>query len=290
MSKPDREALAIVDTHTHVISTDREAYPLNPRSLSGQWYLESAVDGPGLAGEMEACGVSQAVLVQAVGAYSYDNRYVADAVRADPSRFVGACCIDVQAPDACETLRHWIEDAGLRGIRIFALSAGDSWLEDEATFPVWETAHALGAHVIVTVLPQQMGELDRVLQRFAEIPISLDHCGFPAMADDSSRATDVLLGMARHANLHLKVTTNVLDGASSREGGASSLVRDLVSVYGSDRIMWGSDYCQTQDRSYAALVEGGVEAFSGLSAAEQRDCLSGTARRLWPTLRGGVGG
>lgn len=99
-------------------------------SLSGQWYLEAAVDAPGLASEMDACGVAQAVLVQAVGAYSYDNHYVADAVRADPARFVGACCIDVQAADAPDTLRHWVENEGLAGIRIFPLSAEDSWLSE----------------------------------------------------------------------------------------------------------------------------------------------------------------
>ena len=40
----------MIDTHTHVVSPDHATYPLNPRDLSGQWY----VDGPASADELDA--------------------------------------------------------------------------------------------------------------------------------------------------------------------------------------------------------------------------------------------
>jgi predicted TIM-barrel fold metal-dependent hydrolase len=43
----------------------------------------------------------------------HDNRYVVEAVRAHPDRFVGVYSIDALAADAVERIRYW-QDLGLR--------------------------------------------------------------------------------------------------------------------------------------------------------------------------------
>ncbi len=272
----------LVDTHTHIVSPDHARYPLSPRELSGTWYLDAPTSAEELASAMDESGVDRAILVQAVGAYSYDNRYAADAARADPDRFVAACCIDAAAEGATQTLDYWIRDRGMSGVRLFALSReGPSWLVDERTFPLWHRANELGAHVIVTILPHQIDELETVLARFPETPVSLDHCAFALAQTDSAER---LFQLSDRSNLHLKVTTHVLDDAVAREGSATHLVRRLVDAFGPDRIMWGSDFCQTHDRCYADLVQLGRESFAELDAAERAVCLAGTARRLWRGL------
>ena len=283
MSEPD-----LVDTHTHVVSPDPDRYPLNPRELSGQWYLDAPASAPDLAAAMAESGVDQAILVQGVGAYTYDNRYAADAAAANPRRFTAACCIDVEAPDALDTLAYWISERGMTGIRLFALAReGVSWLIDERTFPTWNRATELGAHIIVTILPRQLNELDIALARFPETPVSLDHCAFALAAPESSAQ---LFALAKHPNLNLKVSTHVLDHAIAQEGSARPLLRRLLDVFGADRLMWGSDYCQTHDRSYPELVAVAREAFGDLAPNERIACSSGTARRLWPALaRRGAG-
>ncbi len=273
---------ALVDTHTHVVSSDHERYPLSPRKLSGTWYLDAPASAAELVAAMDKSGVDQAILVQGVGAYSFDNRYAADAAMANSRRFTAACCIDVEAENALEMLSYWIDGRGMTGIRLFALaSEGPSWLIDPRTDPVWERATELAAHIIVTILPRQLDELDHTLARFPETPVSLDHCAF-ALAEPETATR--LFELARHPNLHLKVSTHVLDDAARQEGSARLMVRRLVDEFGAERLMWGSDYCQTHDRSYAELVAFAREAFGGLTPAERTACFSGTARRLWPTL------
>ena len=83
----------------------------------------------------------------------------------------------------------------------------------------------------------------------------------------------------------LKVSTHNLDDAE-RGQGVAALVRELVDAFGAERIMWGSDYCQTHDRPYGELVALGRRAFESLPSAEAEACLSTTARRLWPDLGG----
>ena len=134
---------------------------------------------------------------------------------------------------------------------------------------------------IVTILGHQLGELRQVLERFPEIPVSLDHCGFPYVVDPSP-----LFALADLANLHLKVTTHTLDAAVAAYGSAGGFVASLVERFGAERVMWGSDFCQIHDRPYGELVKLGVEAFSGLPEPARNVCLGGNALRLWPTLRG----
>ncbi|MGH0033894.1 MAG: amidohydrolase family protein [Myxococcota bacterium] len=268
----------MIDTHTHVVAADRQRYPLNPRNLSGQWYLEAPHTAEELAACMDEAGVDQAVLVQAVGAYTYDNAYAADAAAAHPGRFAGACCIDAVANDAVETLRYWVSERGMRGVRLFALAReGTSWLSDPATFPLWEEATHLGIHVIVTIFASQLDELRGVLRRFPGTRVSLDHCAFPDAA-----APDPLFELASEANLLCKVSSVVLESAGDE---AEPFVRALVGRFGAERVMWGSDFCQTHDRSYAELVALAERSFSGISSSERERCFVTTPRSVWPGLR-----
>lgn len=267
----------MIDTHTHVVADDLDRYPLKPRELSGKWYLEAPHTAERLIACMDETGVDQAVLVQAVGAYTFENDYAADSSAAHPGRFASACCIDPVAAGAVETLRHWILERGMHGVRLFAIARGGvSWLEDSRSFPVWEEARELGAHVIVTVLRNQLPALRRVLRRHRQVPVSLDHCGFP-----DPRDPEPLFELAEEANLHCKVSSIVL-GSMGEE--APGFVEKLVSRFGAERVMWGSDFSQTHDRPYAQLVALAREGFSGLTSDQQHQCFVETPRTRWPSL------
>ena len=266
----------MIDTHTHVVAADHDRYPLNPRDLSGQWYLDAPHTAEELLACMDEAGVAQAVLVQAVGAYTYDNDYAADAVTVDPARFASACCIDALADDAAEQLRYWVRDRGMHGVRVFAIERENSWLGDERTFPVWQQAADLGAHVIVTAFDNQLDELRAMLRRFSQLAVSLDHCGFV-----DTHAPEPLLALADEPNLYCKVSSIVLESAG---GNAPAFVARLVGAFGAERVMWGSDFSQTHDRSYLELVALAEHGFGELSPAERQQCFVGTPRSLWSSL------
>jgi predicted TIM-barrel fold metal-dependent hydrolase len=220
------------------------------------------------------------VLVQPIGAYTHDCSYAADSSAAHPDRFVGVCSVDPDAPDPVGRLDHWVRERGMRGVRLFALSRGASWLAEPRTLPLWERAGALGARVVVTIFYHQLPELDAVLRRFPEVSVALDHCGFPPLAGAPWRELEPLLALAEHANLHCKVSSVLLETAE-RVGDPRGLVERLVSCFGAERVMWGSDYAQTHDRPYAALAALGRHAFAGLDPEQRASCLHGSAERLW---------
>ena len=57
-----------------------------------------------------------------------------------------------------------------------------------------------------------------------------------------------------------------------------------MARFGAERVMWGSDFSQTHDRSYPELVALARRAFGSLSEAEQHQCFVETPRSLWPSL------
>jgi predicted TIM-barrel fold metal-dependent hydrolase len=267
----------MIDTHTHVIAADHDLYPLDPGTRSSEWYLEAPHTAEELLDCMDVAGVEKAVLVQAVGAYTYLNGYVADSARKRPDRYAAACCIDVLEEDAANTLDYWVEERGVAGVRVFAIAPpGKSWLEDPRTFPVWERARELEIHVIVTAFTHQLPELRHMLRRFPEIKVSLDHCGFPDPSD-----VGPIFEMAGEPNLYCKVTSHVLESMGAEP---ESFVEGLVARFGADRVMWGSDFSQTHDRSYRELVQLAEQAFGTLSPKDREQCFDATPKALWPSL------
>jgi predicted TIM-barrel fold metal-dependent hydrolase len=279
-------ALRLIDAHTHVVAPDEAVYPFSPRSLSGEWYREAPCSADEFANLLSENRVDGAVLVQPVGAYSYDNAYAADSAARFPGLFASVCCIDVEAADAVATLEYWVRERGMHGVRLFALSRAErSWLAAPKTFPVWARAAELGVHAVVTIFEHQFGELRTVLEQFPEVPVSLDHCGFPPLAGAPWTEAQPLFALADLPNLHCKVTTNSIELARGKGGHPQSFIGELVRHFGADRVMWGSDFCQTHDRSYPELVALARDAFGELSPGQQAACLGGTAARLWPSLR-----
>jgi len=140
---------------------------------------------------------------------------------------------------------------------------------------------------VVCMLPPNFPRLRRVLEHFPEQAVVLDHCGF---ADVSGGPPFVnageLLACAAYPNLHLKVTSGVLESAEHGGHDPRDLVDRLAAEFGAERMVWGTDYPQTRDRPYADLVALGRHACERLTPADADRVLGGTAVRLWPELAG----
>jgi len=270
--------MLVVDTHTHVVSDDEETYPLHPRGgATGPWYREDPCSVERLLALMDESGVDRVVLVQGMTAYDTDNRYTHDSARRYPERCTSVAYLDLGGPDPAGELRRLVEGEGMRGLRWVSLFDGRS-LEEPAS--VWRTAAELGIPVIVTVLADLLPVLADAIPRLPAIPLALDHCGF---ADFSLGVPDELAALAAFPNLHLKVSSNVLESAEPH-GDVRDLVCELAARFGARRLMWGSDYSQTHDRPYPELVARQRHAASRLTDDGRDWYLGGTALSVWPEL------
>src|ERR1700726_624210 len=101
--------MTVVDIHPHIVSPDTQRYPLAPLGgTQSTWSSERPTTYETLITAMDEAGVDKAAIVHSSTAYGYDNRYVADAVAAVPSRFTGVYSIDAMAADTLKTFDHWL--------------------------------------------------------------------------------------------------------------------------------------------------------------------------------------
>ena len=266
----------IIDAHVHVVSLDRERYPLSPVSLpNGAWYLDRPVDAGAMLNEMQRAGVDAAVLVQAKGAYDYDNAYVADAVQQSP-RFVGVGVADPSLPASVEALHA----AGLGGVRLFDIPTGTHRdLTSELA-----TCERFAMVAVPTMMLSERDRLREAARAFPAVSIAVDHCLFAELDDPDQRA-GLRAALLDLPNVHLKVTSHVLLHTSDPAGS----VAWLVDTFGAHRLLWGSDFPQTPDASYAELVDLARRSTEQLSAVARDQILGLTALELWPDLGGQPG-
>jgi predicted TIM-barrel fold metal-dependent hydrolase len=280
-----------LDIHPHVISPDTDTYPLAPvggkRSV---WSADKVSLTPvQLVEAMDAAGVAKAALVHSSTTYGFDNSLVADAVFAFPDRFTGVCSVDVLAPDAVATLRHWL-DRGCTGLRLFTtgttmLQQAD-WLNDPATYPVWEFAAETGLPISIQARAEGMGMLRDLMDRFPAVPIVLDHLAHPDLtAGPPYAAVEPVLALASYRQLVVKYTPVILRRARDGKATPESFLPRMVEAFGADHIAWGSNY-PASPGTLADLLAESEAALSFLSRDEIDQVMGGTAARLYPALAG----
>ena len=271
--------IEVIDSHTHVVSTDHVRYPVTPGVGAEQhWHREHAVDTEGLLANAEEAGVSGVALVQALSCHGYDNRYVLDSARAHPGRTIAIGAVRHDDPRAATSLRRDVAD-GARGVRLFAVGGATAPLDHPQARAIAATAADLAVPVVILTVASQLSSALELVNAFPDVRFVLDHCGFADLGGDDSfsRAAD-LFAFTDSRNLCLKVSSMTLRSTEHPK----TLWSTLVSRFGSERLMWGSDYPHTYEPNYAALVDLALETTAGLTERARADVLAGTARRLWP--------
>ncbi len=190
-----------IDIHPHVISPDTDRYPLAP--VDGKRSVWSA-DAKSLTPEqliaaMDVAGIDRAAVVHSSTTYGFDNSLVADAAASFHDRLTGVCSIDALAPDAVDTLKGWL-DRGCTGLRLFTTGTTNwnqaQWLNDPATWPVWEFASGINLSICLQVRTEGLGMVKALMDRFPAVPVILDHLAHPDLTpgppyEDAQKAFDL---------------------------------------------------------------------------------------------------
>jgi L-fuconolactonase len=277
-----------IDIHPHVISTDTRRYPNAPvGGHKSDWSRERPGSVEQMIAAMDQAGIAKSALVQASTCYGHDNSYIADAVAAHPNRFTGVFSADVLAADAPEKIRYWV-GRNLTGMRLF--TAGSTmpnqadWVDDARSFPAWECASELGIPVCMQMTVKAIPKLIRMLERFPNARVILDHLAKPTLSDGPpySGAGDVFR-LADYKNLYLKLTPRTVAEARNGKATHATFFPLLVSKFGAPRIAWGSNY-PASEGSLPELLKASQMALSVLSPEDREWIFGGTAVTLYPAL------
>ena len=132
---------------------------------------------------------------------------------------------------------------------------------------MWDVAADLGTTIVPCLFTRHLPALAEVIEGRPEVPVALDHCAFPDMGEEGEAA---VLRLADLPEVHLKVTSYVLEMAQRDEGDPAGIVERLASAFGANRLCWGSDHPQDQRSTYAGKVELAHHATRTLDAGRPR--------------------
>ena len=279
----------IIDVHCHVVSPDRVAYPLAPiGGKQSDWSSERPTTPEQLIAAMDAAGVTKAAVVQASTAYGHNSSYLADSLTHFPARFTGVFSIDPLDPKALEQIDHWVS-LGMTGMRVFTtgstMPGQQTWLDDERAWPVWEKAGQLKLPVAMQMTAEGIPLLLKIVKAFPGTNFLLDHLARPVINDGPPyAAADSLWAIAEHKNIYLKLTSRTVEHCQAGKATPESFMRKLMATFGSDHILWGSNF-PAHDDTLPNIVKETLHVLASLSDADRANILSGTALRLYPSLK-----
>jgi L-fuconolactonase len=283
-------SVSVIDIHPHIISTDTERYPRAPiGGHQSDWSEKRPIGVEQLIAEQDRAGIQKAALVQASTCYGHDNSYVADAVAAYRDRFTGVFSCDILAPDARDTIAHWMS-RGLTGLRLFTtgstMPGQAGWLDDPRTFPAWRTAEEAGLPICLQMTAEAIPQLENILRRFSGVRVILDHLARPVQDDGPPyKAADSLWRLATFGGVYVKATERNFIGATRGAATPESFFGRLVGEFGASRIAWGSNF-PASERSLPDLLALAQNALGFLPATDREWIFSRTAQMLYPALAG----
>ncbi len=273
----------IVDTHVHVVSTDKVRHPLAPGATG--WSTEVTNPVEEMIKEMDNAGVDRATLVQPVGTYALDNSYQADSAKRFAGRTVGVGILDPVAPDAADKLTYWITERGMQGVRLVSQADAD----DVRANPLWTRAQALGIPISLAGggQPDRIDKMRAMAARFPGVIMAPDHmAGWSNAKEHRTAMTRALIDLAALPNAYLRISTTSLAPYGSLDKSEQDMFRRIIEAFRPQRVMWGSNFPSSREGGYGAQVELGRTALPFLSNEDRRWILGDTALTLWPGLKG----
>jgi len=275
----------IVDTHVHLVAADQHRYPrqLGHAGISS-WVHDLPVEE--MLRQMDDAGIDRAVLSQAFGVYRGDNSYLADSVARYPERFAAVCVVDPLQEDVPQRVNDWVRQRGLHGLRMVTLTQPELMLNDPRPLALWEAAGQLGIPLCIIVEFHQVALLPALLERFPGVTVVLEHLGMPQLDDGPPySAIQPLFDLVLFPNCLMKFSTVNIYAAMKGRSSCAEFFRRVVDRFGPQRLMWGSNFPSTHDRTLKEQLDLAQEQLAFLSPEEQKLIFGETALRLWPSLK-----
>jgi L-fuconolactonase len=274
-------AAVVIDAHHHFWDPSTASYPW----MTGSYEPLRKTFGPSdLAPLLEAVGVSATIVVQARQELD-ETHLLLEMANTTPwmSGVVG--WVDVTTADVAETIARIREgDHGNRlvGIRHLVHDEADpEWLLRDDVLRGLSAVAEAGLVYDLLVRTRELPAATEVARRLPGLRFVLDHLAKPPISTRHIEPwASAIGGIADLPNVTCKLSGLVTeaDWSSWRSDDLAPYIAKALELFGSDRLMWGSDWpvC-TLAGTYSEVFETLVEILSDLVGDDLESILGGCA-------------
>ncbi|MED6209930.1 hypothetical protein PIB30_059410 [Stylosanthes scabra] len=198
---------------------------------------------------MAEAGVDNALIVQPIN-HKFDHSYVTSVLKKYPTKFFG-CCLANPADDGngLKQFEELVLKDGYRVVRFnpYLWPSGEK-MTNEVGKAMFQRAGELKVPVsfmCMKGLDLHISEIEQLCTEFPSTVVILDHLAFckPPLNDQEQLVFSRLLNLSRFPQLYVKFSALF---RVSREKhpylDLSPLLSQIVSSFGANRAMWGSDF------------------------------------------------
>lgn len=293
-----RRPVPRVDSHIHLWTPDEGQFPWEtapPEHLNS----DGRATHDNFVKLMDEAGVAKAVVVQPIN-YGQDYKYLSAAMDAHPDRLRGVFVADPTAPGPAEAAARLESLAASRsgwvGVRFnpYKWPEGAS-MADEKGMAMFRKAGELG--LVVGFMPfkglsQHVADIEALLISSPQTKVIIDHWGFflqPATGSGEreldERSWQSLLKLSEYPQVFVKISALFRVSSDSYPWQSlSDRLGQLLSSFGSSRLLWGSDFPYASEHSsYSAAVHSLEDwpIWREMSETDRQNLVHDTASRLY---------
>ncbi|CAN5500493.1 amidohydrolase family protein [soil metagenome] len=269
----------LIDTHVHVWSDDANAYPWQP-TLAHVPIPRRPATAESLIAEMDAAGVSHAVLVQP-SVYGGDNRYLERCLKRWPDRFAGICHILPDTGNAQRDIERWCGSGGCQGLRLNIIRQADPfWLEASGQNTFWRVVEEMGLSASMHMELFHAPLVARLASRHKRARFVVEYLG--ADVDRRNETGTYLEMLAEQPNVYFKLICAAEDSRKPYPfADLATFYREVFERFGASRIVFGSDFPGVRSIcSYAKAMEW-PHHLDFLSDRDRDHILAVTPAKIW---------
>lgn len=274
----------IIDSHHHFWDPAKLKLPAPPpeAALLAHAYLPAH-----LRPQLQAVGVNSTVLVQAYPQTHQCNRWLFD--QANSSDFVlgvvaWADLLDPTAlPDALDAL---IKEPKFVGLRHIVEDEPDlNWILQPPVLQSLKILADRGIPFDMLVKPPHLKNVLKILDKLPNLRMVIDHIAKPNIANGGSDGWDEnITAIARNKNVYCKLSGMITeaDWKNWKPSDLTPYVQHVISVFGWDRVMFGSDWpvCLLAGQ-YQQVFDALNEAFGKITQAQRDMVFADNAIRFY---------
>ncbi len=275
----------IVDAHQHIWDPNRAHYDW----LAGEHpSLQRAIGVTEVVPALHRCGVEATVWVQS-GDTAADTDLMLESLSQRPDVLAVVGFLPLDRPAAVEAgLERWREQPTLVGVRnLIHTKADPRWILRAEVAPGLALIEAAGLTFdFVPVQPAQLECVPELSARYPDLKMVIDHLAKPPVGLDTVQPWWELIARAAENPLVNAKISGLYSATDDPESFTTAQLRPLVDhafeVFGSDRLMVGSDWpiCEPLG-GYDRMAGTAAELIAELTESERAQVLGDTAAAFY---------
>ena len=273
-----------IDAHHHFWNPARGDYGWMPEDNATLFRAYGPAD---LAPFLTAAGITHTVLVQAAPSIE-ESEYMLGIADAAPHVAAVTGWVDFENSAHSQHLERLAAHPKFRGVRPMIQDIpDDNWMLRDDIRWAFEAVTALNLRFEALGLPRHIENFITLFGRHPGMKVVIDHCMKPDIANHSSGGfnswADGMARLAGETSAFCKLSGVITEAASSwTVDDLRPYVDHVISVFGADRVMWGSDWpvCRLAGE-YADWHSAAQALTAGLGDSEKAAIYGQTANRFY---------